>query len=279
MKLYLRNGFIEKSEPLVMGILNVTPDSFSDPGRFLAPDAALAHAREMAAVGADIIDVGGESTRPGASRVGVDEETDRVLPLIARIKEETGALVSIDTSKEEVARLAVEEGDADIINDISALGFSEHMAATVAALNVPVVLMHIRGTPETMQKDPVYADVVAEIFDYFQERIDYALSHGIKKEKIILDPGIGFGKRLEDNIAIIRHLGRFAEFDLPLLVGLSRKTFLGLIGGEKVPEKREAETLAANLVAARNGAAILRVHDVAATVKALQVWRRLTEPA
>jgi dihydropteroate synthase len=277
MKLYLRNGFSEKSDPLVMGILNVTPDSFSDPGRFFEPEAALAHARAMAEAGADIIDVGGESTRPGASRVGVDEETDRVLPLITRIKEETGALVSIDTSKEEVARLAVEEGDADIINDISALGFSEHMAATVAELNVPVILMHIQGTPETMQRHPVYADVIAEIFDYFQERIDYALSHGIKKEKIILDPGIGFGKRLEDNVAIIRHLRKFAEFDLPLLVGLSRKSFLGLLGGEKVPEKREAETLAANLVAAHNGASILRVHDVAATVKALKVWRSLTE--
>jgi dihydropteroate synthase len=277
MKLYLRNGFFEKSDPLVMGILNVTPDSFSDPGRFFEPEAALAHARAMAEAGADIIDVGGESTRPGASHVGVDEETDRVLPLITRIKEETGALVSIDTSKEEVARLAVEEGDADIINDISALGFSEHMAATVAELNVPVILMHIQGTPETMQHHPVYADVIAEIFDYFQERIDYALSHGIKKEKIILDPGIGFGKRLEDNVAIIRHLQKFAEFDLPLLVGLSRKSFLGLLGGEQAPEKREAETLAANLVAARNGASVLRVHDVAATVKALKVWRSLTE--
>ena len=277
MKLYLRNDFLEKSEPLVMGILNVTPDSFSDAGRFLAPEAALARAREMAAAGADIIDIGGESTRPGAARVGVEEETDRVLPLIARVKEETGVLVSVDTSKEEVARLAVEEGDADIVNDISALGFSERMAATVAELNVPVVLMHIRGTPETMQKDPVYADVIAEISAYFQERIDYALSHGIQKEKLILDPGIGigFGKRLEDNVAILRHLGRFAGFDLPLLVGLSRKAFLGQIGGEKVPEKREAETLAANLVAARNGAAILRVHDVGATVKALKVWRAL----
>ncbi len=277
MKLYLRNGFLEKADPLVMGILNVTPDSFSDAGRFFAPAAALEHARAMAEAGADIIDVGGESTRPGASRIGVDEETDRVLPLIARIKEETGALVSIDTSKEEVARLAVEEGNADIVNDISALGFSEHMAATVAELNVPVILMHIQGTPETMQRHPFYADVVAEIIDYFQERIDYALSHGIKKEKIILDPGIGFGKRLEDNIAIIRHLRKFAEFELPLLIGLSRKSFLGLLGGEKAPEKREAETIAANLVAARNGAAILRVHDVAATVKALKVWRRLVE--
>jgi len=275
MKLYLRNGFIEREDPLIMGILNVTPDSFSEAGRFFEPQAALTHAREMAAAGADIIDVGGESTRPGAAPIGLDEETDRILPVISRIKEETGALVSVDTSKEEVARLAVEEGGADIVNDISGLRFSERMATVVAELNVPVVLMHIRGTPENMQRDPVYADVVAEIADYFHERIDYALSHGIKKEKIILDPGIGFGKRLEDNVAIIRNLRQFAEFELPILVGLSRKSFLGLLGGEKSPERRDPESVAANLVAVRNGAAIIRVHDVAGTVRALKVWRTL----
>jgi dihydropteroate synthase len=277
MKLYLRNGFHEKSDPLVMGILNVTPDSFSDAGRFLQHGDALEHAREMAAAGADIIDIGGESTRPGAAAIGLDEEIDRVLPLIARVKEETGALVSIDTSKEEVARLAVEEGGADLVNDISGLRFSERMAPVIAELNVPVIVMHIKGTPENMQSDPVYADVIAEISAYFQERIDYALSHGIKKEKIILDPGIGFGKRLEDNIAIIRNLKQFADFALPILVGLSRKSFLGLLSGEKVPEKREAETIAADLVAVRNGAAVIRVHDVAGAVKALKVWRSLAE--
>jgi dihydropteroate synthase len=275
MKLYLRNGFIEKDDPLVMGILNITPDSFSDAGRFFEPGSALDHARGMAAAGADIIDVGGESTRPGAAPIGLDEEVDRVLPIISRIKEETGALVSVDTSKEEVARLAVEEGGADLVNDISGLRFSERMAAVVAELNVPVVLMHIRGTPENMQRNPVYADVVAEIADYFHERIDYALSHGIKKEKIILDPGIGFGKRLEDNVAIIRNLRQFAEFELPIMVGLSRKSFLGLLGGEKFPDHRDAETVAANLVAVRNGATIIRVHDVPGTIRALKVWRSL----
>jgi dihydropteroate synthase len=277
MKLYLRNSFLEKEAPLIMGILNVTPDSFSDSGRFFDPAAALAHAREMAASGADIIDVGGESTRPGAAPVGLDEEIDRVLPVIERIKEETGALVSIDTSKEEVARLAVEEGGADMVNDISGLRFSERMAGVVAKLNVPVVVMHIQGTPETMQLAPSYSDVIAEISDYFRERIDYARGHGIKMEKIILDPGIGFGKRLEDNIAILRGLKRFAGFDLPLLVGVSRKSFLGQLGGEKVPENREAETITANLVAVRNGAAIIRVHDVAGAVKSLKVWRSLAD--
>ncbi len=277
MKLSLRNGYLERGGPLVMGILNVTPDSFSDPGRFFEPEAALAHAREMAEAGADIIDVGGESTRPGSRPVGLDEEIDRVLPIISRIKEETRILVSIDTSKEEVARRAVEEGGADIVNDISALRFSERMAQVVAELGVPVVLMHIQGTPETMQRDPSYVDVVAEVADYFQERIEFALAHGIRREKIILDPGIGFGKRLEDNVALLRNLKRFAAFDLPLLVGVSRKSFLGLLAGEKLPEKRGPETVAANLVAARNGAAILRVHDVAAAVKALKVWKSLAE--
>jgi dihydropteroate synthase len=275
MKLYLRNGFIEKNDPMIMGILNVTPDSFSDAGRFFKNGDALEQARAMAAAGADIIDVGGESTRPGAAPIGLDEEIDRVLPVIEKIKEELAILVSVDTSKEEVARMAVEEGGADMVNDISAFGFSERMAATVAELNVPVILMHIKGTPKNMQHDPFYADIIAEIKDYFQERIDYALSHGIKKEKLILDPGIGFGKRLEDNIAIIRNLKQFAEFDLPVMIGLSRKSFLGLLSGEKVPEKRGAETVAASLLAVRNGAAILRVHDVKQMVKALKVWQGL----
>ncbi|MCX6554476.1 MAG: dihydropteroate synthase [Candidatus Aminicenantes bacterium] len=252
MKLYLKNHFIEKSEPLIMGILNITPD-------------------------ADIIDVGGESTRPGAGQLSPEEEIDRVLPIIEKIKEELEVLVSIDTSKADVARLAVEEGGADMVNDISALQFDEHMAATVAELNVPVALMHIKGTPENMQKDPFYVDVIGEINDYFQQRIDFALSHGIKKEKIILDPGIGFGKRLEDNVAIIKNLKRFGEFELPILVGVSRKSFLGRLSGEIVPEKRLAETITANVLAVLNGAAILRVHDVEATVKAMKILRCLSD--
>lgn len=277
MKLYLRSGFSEKSAPLVMGILNVTPDSFSDAGRFFEPAAALEQARAMAEAGADIIDVGGESTRPGATPISADEETDRVLPVIEKIKQELGILVSVDTSKEEVARLAVEEAGADLVNDISGMRFSEHMAAAVAELNVPVIVMHIQGTPEDMQRRPSYTDVVNEIKDYFQERIEFAMSRGVQKEKIILDPGIGFGKRLEDNVAIIRRLREFAEFELPVMVGLSRKSFLGTLSGEKVAAKRGAETIAAGLVAVRNGAAMLRVHDVAGMVKALKVWKSLAE--
>jgi dihydropteroate synthase len=230
----------------------------------------------MVAAGADIIDVGGESTRPGAGRLSVEEELDRILPTIEKIKEELGVLVSIDTTKADVARLAVEEGGADLVNDISALQFSEHMAATVAELNVPVVLMHIKGTPENMQNDPFYTDVVNEITDYFQQRIDFALSHDIKKEKIILDPGIGFGKRLEDNIAIIKNLKKFSVFDLPILIGISRKSFLGQLSGETIPEKRQAETITANILAVINGAAIIRVHDVAQTVKAMKILKALS---
>ena len=275
MKLYLKNSFSEKEEPLVMGILNVTPDSFSDAGRFFEDGAALQQARAMAAAGADIIDIGGESTRPGATRLSAEEEIDRILPIIEKLKEELSVPVSIDTTKAAVARLAVEEGGADLINDISALQFDEFMAATVAELNVPVILMHIKGTPENMQKDPFYSDVIGEITEYFQQRIDFALSHGIKKEKIILDPGIGFGKRLQDNIAIMKNLKKFGEFELPILIGVSRKSFLGLLSGEKIPERRGAETIAASLYAAAQGAAILRVHDVESTVKALKIWKNL----
>jgi dihydropteroate synthase len=266
---------MEKDDPLVMGILNVTPDSFSDAGRFFEGAAALRHARAMVAAGADIIDVGGESTRPGATKLGVEAEIDRILPIVAKIKEELGVLVSIDTTKAEVARLAVEEGGADMVNDISAMQFDDAMATTVASLNVPVVLMHIKGTPETMQADPFYGDVIGEILDYFQQRIEVAMSHGVRKEKLILDPGIGFGKRLEDNVAIMKNLNAFAEFELPLLIGVSRKSFLGLLSGEKAPERRGAETLAACLHAVSGGAAILRVHEVEPLVKALKIWKSL----
>ena len=273
----LRKQFVEFPVPLIMGILNVTPDSFSDGGRHFGLDAARRHADAMAAAGARIIDVGGESTRPGARRVDTDEEIDRVIPVIEKIKSELDVLVSIDTYKEPVARIAVEEAGADMINDISALRFSEKMADTVAELEVPVVLMHIKGTPEDMQIDPSYADVIAEIDGYFEERIEFAQSKGIKREKLIIDPGIGFGKRLEDNVAIIRQLNRFDRFELPILVGLSHKTFLGKISGSQHPEDREPETIAASVLAVQNGAAILRVHDVAATVKAMAVLSRLME--
>lgn len=275
MKLFLKNRTLEKPAPLVMGILNVTPDSFSDGGRYLKADDALSRAAEMAGAGADIIDIGGESTRPGAQAVGEDEELERVIPVIRRIKESWDIPISIDTYKERVARAAVEEAGADMINDISALRFSAGMAGTVARMNVPVVLMHIQGLPRTMQDRPQYGDVIAEIHDYLRERIEFATAGGIAREKIILDPGIGFGKRVEDNIAIIRQLKRFADFSLPLLIGVSRKFFLGKISGEAAADKRTSETLTAGIMAVLNGASILRVHDVRETVASIKVLQAL----
>lgn len=277
MKLYLKTDFLELEEPVVMGILNVTPDSFSDGGDFFKNSAALKQAAQMVKAGAQIIDVGGESTRPGAQRVSADQEIDRVLPVIEAIKDEFEVLVSVDTYKERVARVAVLEGGADIINDISALSFSEHMAETVAQLDVPVILMHIKGTPENMQSDPSYVDVVAELKQYFHNRIDYAYSRGIKMEKIIIDPGIGFGKRVEDNIEIVKRLRAFKEFELPIMIGVSRKSFLGKLAGVEDPKEREIETITADLISIMNGANIIRVHDVGNAVKSIKIMKKLVD--
>lgn len=275
MKLHVKNNYLTLDEPVIMGILNVTPDSFSDGGEFSDPGRAVARAGEMVREGAGIIDVGGESTRPGSRSVDADEEISRVLPVIRRIKDELDVPVSVDTCKERVARVAVEEGGADIVNDISGLRFSERMAETVAGLEVPVIIMHIQGTPENMQRNPQYVDVVKELSEYFSERIRYARSRGIGADRIILDPGIGFGKRLRDNIDILRNLDAFSVFDCPLMVGVSRKSFLGALGGELDPAARIPETLAAGLAAVQRGANLLRVHDVAAAVRALKVFRAL----
>ncbi|MEN8153849.1 MAG: dihydropteroate synthase [Acidobacteriota bacterium] len=273
MKLFLRNKFIDLDDPLVMGILNITPDSFSDGGSFLDVDAALEQAGLMIKSGAEIIDVGGESTRPGAHKIDIDEEIDRILPVIKEIKAKFDVLVSVDTSKERVAKVAVLEGGADIVNDISALSFSLNMAETIANLSVPVVLMHIKGTPVNMQNNPGYINVIEEIKEYFNERIDFAVSKGIKREKIIIDPGIGFGKRVEDNIEILKNLDQFLEFELPILVGLSRKSFLGKISREEDPGKREAETITANIISILKGASILRVHNVENCVKSIKILK------
>jgi dihydropteroate synthase len=263
--------------PVVMGILNITPDSFSDGKLFFKYDDALRQAEAMIKDGAAIIDIGGESSRPGAQSVSTDEEIDRIMPVIEKIKNEFEIIVSVDTYKEHVARTAVQEAGADMINDISGLRFSDHMAETVAKLDVPVVLMHIKGTPENMQKNPFYRDLIPELKQYFYSRIDFALCKGIKKEKIILDPGIGFGKRLEDNIEIVQRLAELKEFELPVLIGLSRKSFLGTISGETLPREREAETICANIIAILNGASIIRVHNVKNAVKSINVLKRLAK--
>jgi dihydropteroate synthase len=247
---------------LVMGILNVTPDSFSDGGHFLAPERAVEHGRRMVAEGADIIDIGGESTRPGADPVPLETELERVLPVISGLRRESDVVISIDTYKAEVARRALEAG-ADLVNDISGLRFDPEMAEVVREADVPVVIMHIKGTPRNMQVDPHYEDVVQEIVDYFRERVAYARTEGIERRRIILDPGIGFGKRLEDNFVLLRELHRFAALGYPVLVGPSRKSFIGLTLNLPVDERLEG-TAAAVTAAILNGARIVRVHDVAA---------------
>ena len=275
MRLSLKHDFLELEDPVVMGVLNVTPDSFSDGGRFFTYDSALKQAEQMIKDGADIIDIGGESSRPGAQKVSTEEEIERIMPVIEKIKDEFAVIVSVDTYKERVARTAVLEAGADMVNDISALGFSDNLADTIAKLEVPVVLMHIKGTPENMQKNPSYQDLIPELKQYFHTRIDYALSKGIKKEKIIIDPGIGFGKRVEDNIEIMKRLEEFKEFELPILMGLSRKSFLGIISDEPIPAEREAETICANIIAILKGASIIRVHNVKNTVKSVKVLKKL----
>ncbi|HEY5648534.1 MAG TPA: dihydropteroate synthase [Nitrospiria bacterium] len=245
---------------LLMGILNVTPDSFSDGGDFLRPEDALRRAEEMVRLGADILDVGGESSRPGAEPVPSEEESLRVVPVIEQISSKLDIPVSIDTTKADVARRALDAG-AVMVNDISALRFDPEMAPLVARTGAAVALMHMKGSPRDMQKDPVYDDVLGEIGAFFRERAAFAEKNGIAPEKIILDPGIGFGKSVEHNLQILSNLEVFKELGYPLLVGPSRKSFIGRVLDLPVDERLEG-TAAAAAVSVMKGAAILRVHDI-----------------
>ncbi len=254
--------------PRVMGILNTTPDSFSDGGRFTRLDRALEQVERMVAAGADIIDVGGESTRPGAAPVAAQEEIERVVPVIEAIMERFEVPVSVDTSKAEVMRAAVAAG-ATMINDVRALrepGALEAAAETKAE----VFLMHMRGEPRTMQNDPRYDDVVAEVLAFLEERVEACVAAGISRERIGIDPGFGFGKALTHNLTLLRELERFKGPGLPLLVGLSRKSMFGALTG-RAPAERVSASVAAAALAAWMGADIVRVHDVAETVDALKV--------
>ncbi len=249
-----------------MGILNVTPDSFSDGGAYRGPEAAAARGAEMVAEGADIIDVGGESTRPGARPVPEAEELARVIPAVRALRERTDVLISVDTMKASVARAALAAG-ADVVNDVSALRFDPDMAGVVAANGVPMVLMHMRGTPETMQSFPAYRDLFGEISAFLAERIDAARKAGIAADKIILDPGIGFGKTVEDNLALIDGLEFLAALDRPVLAGVSRKGFIGRTLGLEPGDRLEG-SLAAGVICVARGAHILRVHDIRPTRRA-----------
>lgn len=248
-------------ETLVMGIVNVTPDSFSDGGKFYSTKDAIAHASKLICEGADIIDIGGESTRPGANEISSSDELRRVIPVIKGIRSNNpDILISIDTTKAIVAKEAVEVG-ANIINDVSGLSFDSQMSKTVASLNAPIIIMHMKGNPRNMQKNPEYRDLIDDILYYFKERIKIATKAGIDREMIILDPGIGFGKTVEHNFQILSKLNKFSKLELPLLIGPSRKSFIGLTLNIS-PEDRVDGTAATVALGVNNGARIVRVHDV-----------------
>lgn len=262
----------------MMGVLNVTPDSFSDGGRFRTPEAALAHGRRLAADGADIIDVGGESTRPGAQTVPEDEERRRVVPVIAELTR-LGVPISVDTQKAAVADAALRAG-ATIVNDVSAGRADPEMLGVVATHGAGVVLMHMRGEPRTMQQDPRYRDVVAEVGDFLAERVDAARAAGVPADRIVVDPGIGFGKTAEHSWALLRATPVLAaRVPAPLLVGPSRKSFLRAVGAPDDPMGRDAATAATAVWALRHGAAMVRVHDVAGCRAALAAWARVEAAA
>ncbi len=253
----------------IMGILNVTPDSFSDGGQFDSKKSALVQAEAMIAAGADIIDIGGESTRPYADVVTIDDELNRVIPTIREIRQNHQTLISIDTSKAAVARNALSAG-ADIINDVSALRKDPEMLQLVKETEVPVIIMHMQGTPETMQVEPHYEDVVEEILVFFKERLSWLESHGVDTRRIIIDPGIGFGKKLQHNLSILKHLKRFSKLGQPVLLGHSRKRFIGDITGLEVTE-RDFPTAIISALALSKKIAMVRVHDIVSTRQAIEV--------
>ncbi len=271
-----RIGIAHRSRrPLVMGVVNVTPDSFSDGSLFDRPDRAVAHGLTLLEQGADLLDIGGESTRPGAEPVTEDEELARVMPVLEGLRRHSDAPISIDTSKPALMRAAAEAG-ADMINDVSALGAPGSLQAVVAS-GLPVCLMHMQGEPRTMQRNPRYDDVVGEVLDFFQDRLQTCLDAGVARESIVLDPGFGFGKSLDHNLALLHRLDELNSLGYPLLVGISRKSMLGALTGRKAPDQRVAASVAAAVIAAQRGAAIVRVHDVAETIDALKIWSALAD--
>ncbi len=259
----------------IVGVLNVTPDSFSDGGLYYRLEAALKQAERLIEAGADIIDIGGESTRPFSKPVPAEEELSRVIPVIEAIRKRFDIPISIDTYKAKVAKEALEAG-AQLINDISALRFDPQMSQVVAEYQAPVILMHMKGTPQTMQIDPSYEDVIGEIKDFLVRRAEEAQRAGIKKEKIILDPGIGFGKRFEDNLKIIKEIKAFFDLGYPIMLGPSRKSFLGQIL-DKEARERDTGTMAVVALAAYQGVHLIRVHNVEMAVDTIKVIQALKE--
>ena len=263
-----------KRETLVMGIVNVTPDSFSDGGKFFSPEVVISHASKLITQGADIIDIGGESTRPGAKQVSESKELKRVIPVIERIRNDNPTiLISIDTTKASVAKYAVEAG-ANIINDVSGLSFDNNMIGIVERFNVPVVIMHMKGNPQNMQLNPKYRDIVNEILDFFKMKIKMAIQSGINRSMIILDPGIGFGKTVDHNFELLSRLNEFNVLELPIMIGPSRKSFIG-ITLDLPPEDRVEGTAAAVSAGVMNGANIVRVHDVKSMKRVVRIIEKV----
>lgn len=275
MLLRLGSQTLSLDRPLVMGVLNVTPDSFSDGGKFFATDAAIRQAERMFAAGAAIVDVGGESSRPGAGQISEDEELDRVIPVIETISDGTDIAVSIDTSKPGVMRAAVDAG-ASMINDVYALR-QDGAVEAASELDVAVCLMHMQGEPGTMQENPGYQDIPGDILDFLSKRITACRDAGIDDEKIVIDPGFGFGKTHEHNVRLLASLDRFQELGMPLLVGLSRKSTLGALTGKDVEERLPAG-IAAAILAVERGAHIVRTHDVDETIDALKIASAVMQP-
>jgi len=263
----------KKKQSLIMGILNVTPDSFSDGGKYLEKNTAINHALEMIDEGADIIDIGGESTRPFSDPVSLKEEISRVVPVIEGIRKESDVCISIDTTKSQVATAALNSG-ASVINDVSAMEVDQLMVDVALKFDCPLIIMHMKGTPKNMQDDPKYESLISDIKDYLLDRADFIISKGINPKKIVIDPGIGFGKTVENNFEIIKNLNHFTTMNFPVLLGASRKSFIGI--SLNLPEKDRLEgSLAANIIGLQNGAKIFRVHDVAETNKALIIANKI----
>ncbi len=268
------NKLLDFSRTYVMGILNLTEDSFYPFSR-VSLDNIVEAAKRMEKEGADILDVGAESTRPGAMPVSIEEEMEKIARAIKSIRSVTNLPISVDTYHAKTAGIGIEAG-ANMINDISGLKFDSEMAKTVSELDVPVIVMHIKGTPRNMQKNPFYDDVILEVHDELEKSVETAMNAGVKREKIVIDPGIGFGKRLEDNLNLIAHLDKFKDFNLPILIGISRKSMIDTIMPMDVSERLES-TIALNSVAVMNGANIVRVHDVKAHVKSMRMVDAILE--
>ena len=273
MQLNLSKFQLDLCRPKVMGIVNVTPDSFSDGGRHLSTKAAIDHAYQLLEEGADILDIGGESTRPGAARVSEQEELDRVLPVIEGLGQ-ISQPISIDTTKPAVMYAALRAG-VSWVNDVNALQEAGALAL-VAASDAAVCLMHKQGTPQTMQNTPVYDDVLAEVMNFLQQRMAVCIAAGIAKERIVIDPGFGFGKSLVHNLSLLKNLQQFTTLGVPILAGLSRKSMLGALTGREVDD-RLSPSVAAAVIAVQHGARVVRVHDVQATVDALKIWNAVNE--